>query len=84
LRGSSGDQSSVPFLDLLTGFLAITGVTIMAHFAALTPGSLGSFGWLLHTTGLVIEYVAWTIGLGAALSTCFAGRRAAAPPPVPA
>lgn len=84
LRGSSGDQSAVPFLDLLTGFVAITGVTIMAHFAALTPGSSGSLGWLLHTTGLVIEYVAWTVGLGAALSTFFGGRRLAAPPPVPA
>ena len=85
LRGSSGDQTSVPFLDLLTGFLAITAVTIVAHFAALTPGVLGPFSWMLHTTGLVIEYVAWTIGLGAALSTFFAGRRvAAAPPPLPA
>jgi hypothetical protein len=84
LRGSSGDQTSVPFLDLLTGFVAITGVTIMAHFAALTPGSFGNFGGVLHTTGLVIEYVAWTIGLGAALSTFFSGRRLAAPPPVPA
>ena len=84
LRGSSGDQTSVPFLDLLTGFVAITGVTIVAHFAALTPGSFGTFGGLLHTTGLVIEYVAWTIGLGAALSTFFGGRRMAAPPPVPA
>jgi hypothetical protein len=84
LRGSSGDQTSVPFLDLLTGFLAITGVTIVAHFAALTPGSFGTLGWLLHTTGLVIEYLAWTIGLGAALSTFFAGRRAVTPPPVPA
>jgi len=84
LRGSSGDQTSVPFLDLLTGFLAITGVTIFAHFAALTPGVLGPFSGLLHTTGLVIEYVAWTVGLGAALSTLFAGRRAAVAPPVPA
>jgi hypothetical protein len=84
LRGSRGDETSVPFLDLLTGFLAITGVTIFAHFAAITPGVLGPFSWLLHTTGLVIEYVAWTIGLGAALSTVFAGRRAAMPPPVAA
>ena len=83
LRGSSGDQTSVPFLDLLTGFLAISAVTIVAHFAALGPGVLGPFSWMLHTTGLVIEYVAWTIGLGAALSTFFAGRRGV-PPPVPA
>jgi hypothetical protein len=82
LRGSRGVESSVPMLDLLTGFLAITGVTIIAHFAALTP-SLGGFGWVLQTAGLVIEYVAWTIGLGAALSTFVAGRRRV-PPPVPA
>jgi hypothetical protein len=84
LRGSRGHESSVPMLDLLTGFLAITGVTIIAHFAALAPGSLRGFGWMLQTTGLVIEYVAWTIGLGAALSAFFMGRRRVPPPPVPA
>jgi len=83
LRGSRGGESSVPMLDLLTGFVAITGLTIIAHFAALAPGSMGGFGWMLQTAGLVIEYVAWTVGLGAALSTFVAGRRRV-PPPVPA
>lgn len=82
LRGSRGDHSSAPFLDLLTGFLAITGVTIAAHFIALAPGWMGPFAWVVQTAGLVIEYVAWTVGLGAALATLVVGRRFA-PPPVP-
>ena len=83
LRGSRGDQTSVPFVDLLTGFLAITGVSIIANFIGLAPGVLSPFGSLFSIAGLVIEYAAWTIGLGAALSTFASGRRTA-PPPVPA
>jgi len=83
LRGSRGDQTSVPFVDLLTGFLAITGVSIIANFIGLAPGVLSPFGSLFSIGGLVIEYAAWTIGLGAALSTFASGRRTA-PPPVPA
>jgi hypothetical protein len=83
LRGSRGDRASAPYLDLLTGFLAITGVTIIAHFIGLAPGWISPFGWMVRTTGLLIEYVAWTIGLGAALSTLLVGRRFM-PPPVPA
>ena len=80
LRGSRGDQTSVPFLDLLTGFLAITGVSIVANLIGLAPGVLSPFGSLFSIAGLLIEYVAWTIGLGAALSTFVTGRRAVTPP----
>lgn len=83
MRGSQGDQSSVPVLDLITGLLAITGVSIVAHFISLAPGWLSTFGWMIHGAGLMIEFVAWTIGLGAAVSTLVA-RRAHVPPPLPA
>jgi hypothetical protein len=82
LRGSRGEQTSVPFLDLLTGFLAITGVSIVANLVGLASGVLSPFGSVFSVAGLVIEYAAWTIGLGAALSTFVMGRRTA-PPPVP-
>ena len=83
LRGSRGDQTSVPFLDLLTGFLAISGVSIAANLVGLAPGVLSPFGSLFSIAGLVIEYAAWTVGLGAALSTFVMGRRGVTPPPVP-
>jgi len=82
LRGSRGDASAAPLIDLVTGFLAITALTIVAHFIALAPGWLGPFGWMVRSAGLVIEYLAWTIGLGAALSTFFVNR-SVVPPPVP-
>ena len=84
LRGSRGDQTSVPFLDLLTGFLAITGVSIFANVVGVASGELSPFGSLISIAGLVIEYAAWTIGLGAALSTFVTGRRSVTPPPLPA
>jgi hypothetical protein len=84
LRGSHGDESSVPLLDLVTGFLAITGVSIVAHFISLAPGWLSAFGWMIHGVGVMIEFLAWTIGLGAAVSTLIVGRRITPPPPLPA
>jgi hypothetical protein len=81
MRGSQGNESSVPVLDLITGFLAITGVSIVAHFVSLTPGWLSGVGWMIHGAGLLIEFIAWTIGLGAAVSTLVVGRRTYAPPP---
>ena len=39
-------------------------------------------GFALLITGVVIEFVVWTIGLGATLMTGF-GRWSTAPPPVP-
>ena len=84
MRGSRGDDSSVPVLDLITGLLAITSVSIAAHFISLAPGSLSTVGWMIHGAGLLIEFVAWTIGLGAAVSTLVVGRRGLVPPPLPA
>jgi hypothetical protein len=80
LRGSRGDRTSVPFLDLLTGFLAITGVSIFANFVGLASGVLSPFGSVFSIAGLVIEYAAWTVGLGAALSTFVMDRRRVTPP----
>jgi hypothetical protein len=36
------------------------------------------------TAGLIIEYLAWTLGLGAALLTPFRRRWPSTPPPLPA
>jgi hypothetical protein len=44
------------------------------------PVRAAAFGLLM--TGVLIEFVVWTIGLGAALMTGF-GRWSTSPPPVP-
>jgi hypothetical protein len=81
LRGSSIATSSSLVADLLIGFVAITGLTIVAHVISLGPGWMTPVGWMTRAAGLAIEYVGWTIGLGAALSGRFV--RSNGMPPLP-
>lgn len=67
----------------LLGALVLMGVTLVARAIALAPGP---FGWLAVSTGALgfaIEYIAWTIGLGAAAIALFEWRRQPGVPPVP-
>lgn len=82
LRGTHPGDTSSPLADLLVGFVAITTPTFIAHALALGPGWMGPVAAALGAIGLFIEYVAWTIGLGAALAGLF-GRTSSPPPPVP-
>ena len=83
LRGSSVATSSSLVADLLIGFIAITALTIIAHVISLGPGWMTPFGWVSRGAGIAVEYVAWTIGLGAAISGRFV-RSPAMRPPMPA
>lgn len=83
LRGSSIATSSSLITDLLIGFVTICGLTIVAHVMFVGPGWMTPFGWLTRAAGMTVEYVAWTIGLGAVLSGRFVRPRVM-PPPVPA
>jgi hypothetical protein len=81
LRGSSIATSSSLVADLLIGFVAIAGLTIVAHVISLGPGWMTPVGWMTRAAGMAIEYVGWTIGLGAALSGQFV--RSNGMPPLP-
>ena len=83
LRGSSIERSSSLVTDLLIGFIVISGLTIVGHVISVGPGWMTPFGWMTQAAGIAVEYVAWTIGLGAALSGRFVRPRAT-PPPMPA
>jgi hypothetical protein len=83
LRGQ-GAESSVPrVIDLLVGLVVISAVTLIAHGMALAPGSLGPAVWAVRAVGWLIEWLAWTLGLGAALWSLLGGRQPVTPPPVP-
>ena len=82
LRGSSVATSSSLVADLLIGFVAITALTMIAHVISFGPGWLTPFGWMSRAGGIAVEYVAWTIGLGAVLSGRFV--RSPSMPPMPA
>jgi hypothetical protein len=82
LRGRSTiAQPSVA--DFLIGYAIIIGVTVIAQLMAYGLGWLSPASWPLRSAGLLVEYVAWTIGLGAAVTSMFTTRRIV-PPPVPA
>jgi hypothetical protein len=77
-----------PYASFAIGVLAIGAVTLIAKLGALVGGFLLA---PLTAIGYVLEYIAWTVGFGAALlywyetQTRFGGPRSATPagPPTP-
>lgn len=80
LRGRRADAARPRLFDVLLGFTAITAVTLVAEALALSAGSPGAGYWNIRTAGWVIEWAAWTVGLGAAVASLLGGRQPAAPP----
>ena len=81
LRGKSA-MSQPSVVDFLIGYAIIIGVTVIAQTAAYGLGWLSLATWPMRSAGLLVEYVAWTIGLGAAVMSLFTNRRVV-PPPIP-
>ncbi len=61
------------YASVALGVLVIGGVTVLARSAALIGGSL--FGFPLAALGFAVEYVAWTMGFGAAILVWLRSRR---------
>jgi hypothetical protein len=81
LRG--GHAMALPsVVDFLVGYAIIIGVTVIAQVMAYGLGWINVAMWPMRSAGLLVEYVAWTIGLGAAITTMFTARRIS-PPPIP-
>ena len=71
------------YVTLLLGVVTIAGLTLLARMVALVAG--GILGWPLTAVGYVVEYAAWTLGLGAAILVIPRHRRVPpVPPPIPA
>ena len=83
LRGGSIERSSSLVSDLLIGFIVLSGLTVAAQVIVAGTGGMTRLGWMMGAAGMAVEYVAGTIGLGAALSGRFVRPRAT-PPPMPA
>jgi hypothetical protein len=75
-----------PYLVVATGLVAIAGLTLIGRLFAL---AVGGFGAPLFFVGYLIEYLAWTVGFGAAILAWLQMRRGApaapivTPPPEP-
>jgi hypothetical protein len=77
-----------PALATTVGVVLITAGAILARLLWLIPGPIWPLAAVVGAIGLVIEYVAWTVGLGALLLTRFGTQPTRPyatdwPPPVP-
>jgi hypothetical protein len=70
------------FLATAIGLLLVVGPTMLSRMIGVAPMPTRFAGWALLVTGVLIEFIVWTVGLGATLLTGF-GRWSIAPPPLP-
>jgi hypothetical protein len=66
-----------PYLVVAVGLVVIAGVTLIGRLFAL---AVGGFGAPLYAVGYLIEYLAWTVGFGAAILAWLHMRRSPAAP----
>jgi hypothetical protein len=78
-----GWQPGNAFLATAIGFVLIMGPTLAARLAGVGPDALRPVAFALLMAGLIVEFVAWTIGLGATILTGL-GRWHTVPPPISA
>jgi len=86
VKNRSSWANPTGFSFLIVGLVLVWGITVLGRIVGLAGGPMALFGGMLVFTGFVIEYAAWTVGLGGALLTRF-GRYGAVPivvPPPPA
>jgi len=68
-----------PYMVVAIGIVVIAGLTLLGRLFAL---ALGGFGAPLYFVGYLIEYLAWTVGFGAAIQTWIQMRRGPSAPPI--
>jgi hypothetical protein len=83
LEDRLGFRGHSAFLAAGIGLLLIVGPTLVSRFAGVGPWPIRTAGIGLLMIGITIEFIVWTIGLGATLMTGF-GRWSTVPPPIPA
>jgi hypothetical protein len=68
-----------PYLTMIAGIIVIVFPALLARVIGLV-GGLGLIAGILLVAGFVLEYVAWTTGLGAAALMRFGKPLPSAPP----
>ena len=75
-----GWQPGNAFVATAIGFVILLGPTVLARFFHVAPWA-GPTGFALLVVAMTVEFVAWTMGLGAAIITGL-GRWYTVPPPI--
>lgn len=85
LRGVDWRYRGLGPTDVLVGTIAVSGVTLIGQFLMMASGWLVPVAMAVRGTGWLIEYMAWTVALGAALGAWRGGTddRRGVVPPVP-
>ena len=83
LRGSRSAADSA-MLDTACGVALLGLVSVIGNLLATGPFFFGPAAAAFGVAGIIIEYIAWTIGLGAALLAPLRRPWHTSPPPVPA
>jgi len=81
LEDRLGWQPGNAFLATAIGFFLILAPTLAARLLGVGPEALQPFAFGLLMVGLAVEFLAWTVGLGAAIVTGL-GRWHTVPPPI--
>jgi hypothetical protein len=81
---ATGATWDAPALDTACGVALLGLLPVVANVLALGPSYFGPAAAACAAAGVVIEYLAWTVGLGAALVAPFRNGWRAEPPPLPA
>jgi hypothetical protein len=76
-----GWQPGNAFVATAIGFLVLLAPTLLARFVDVASIGAAPLTFLLVAIGLTVEFVAWTMGLGAAITTGL-GRWYTVPPPI--
>ena len=87
LRGTTVEASNALVMDVTLGFILVSAVSVAASIFSFGALWGGPTAWSLSALGIAIEYVVWTIGIGAACATALArwnGPADAPPLPRPA
>jgi hypothetical protein len=76
------------YMALSLGVVIVCAVALLLRVLQLLPLPMWPITWILGLTAFLIEYLAWTVGLGAALLTRFGTRGTSMandvmPPPLP-
>jgi hypothetical protein len=86
-RWAVGDERPA-FVAMAVGVILVSALALVTRTLALLPVPLWPISWILGFSAFFMEYLAWTVGLGAALLTRFGTRGTTtpfdvAPPPLP-
>ena len=83
LKARGGSDSGNMFLMALMGVLAIVAVALVGRGVALGGGLFSFFAAILLGCAFLIEYAAWTVGIGATALAGFGGKQYMSPPSQP-